>query len=163
MKHQLIVILASLCIMAGTPVWADSDKATIQQVYDLVLQAHNVVANLGEEGLVAFNDPKGEFVYKDTYVLVLQCPEYVVAHPFALDKLKGRDLSKVYPHQNTLCHAAENPKGSWVEYQWPKPGETITSRKVGFVIPVEGTPYSVVASIYNDDLTTDELNGKNKQ
>jgi cytochrome c len=49
-----------------------------------------------------------------------------------------------------------------VEYQWPKPGETMPSRKVGFIISVEGMPYAVVASIYDDDLSVDELNAKIK-
>jgi hypothetical protein len=163
MKHLAISILVCLFIITGNTVWAQEDKATAEDVYNLVLKAHEVISSLGKEGLEAFNDPKGEFVYKDTYVFVQECPKYVVAHPFALDKLKGRDLSGVYPHQNTLCEGAKNPNGTWVEYQWPKPGETKPSRKVGFIIAVEGTPYAVVASIYSDDLSIDELNAKNNK
>ena len=160
MKHLAMVMMVCFSTIFGNPVWAEDGKATAKDVYDLVIKAHSVISNLGEAGLVAFNDPKGEFVYKDTYVFVHQCPKYVVAHPFALDKLKGKDLSGIYPHQNTLCEGAKNPQGSWVEYQWPKPGETKPSRKVGFIIQVEGTPYQVVASIYSDDLSIDELNAE---
>jgi len=162
MRHLAMVMVVCFGVVFSNPAWAGEDKATAEDVYDLVLKAHGVLSSLGEKGLEAFNDPKGEFVYKDTYVFVQQCPKYVVAHPFALDKLKGKDLTGVYPHQNTLCEGAKNPKGTWVEYQWPKPGETKPSRKIGFIIPVEGTPYAVVASIYSDDLSVDELNAKNK-
>ncbi|MBW1779541.1 MAG: cache domain-containing protein [Deltaproteobacteria bacterium] len=160
MKHLTMVMMVAFFTLFGNQVWAGDEKASAKNVYDLVIKAHSVVSNLGEEGLAAFNDPKGEFVYKDTYAFVLQCPKYVVAHPYAIDKLKGKDLSAVYPHQNTLCEAAKNPKGQWVEYQWPKPGEKKPSRKVGFVIPVEGTPYAVVASIFSDDLSVEKLNAE---
>ena len=160
MKRFIMVILVGFCIISGNVVWAQNDKATAEGVYDLVLKGHSVLSNLGEAGLVAFNDPKGEFVYKDTYAFVMQCPEYVVAHPFALDKLKGKDLTKIYPFQNTLCEGAKNSNGTWVEYQWPKPGETKPSRKIAFIIKVDGTPYSVAASIYSDTLSVDELNAK---
>ncbi len=160
MKYLAMVMVVCFSMIFSSAAWAEGDKATPQDVYDLVLKAHSVISNLGKEGLVAFNDPKGEFVYKDTYVFVHECPKYVVAHPFALDKLKGKDLSNKYPHQKTLCEAAKNPQGKWVEYQWPKPGETKPSRKVGFIIAVEGTPYQVAASIYSDDISVDELNAE---
>ncbi|MFZ1985112.1 MAG: cache domain-containing protein, partial [Desulfatitalea sp.] len=98
------------------------------------------------------------FVYKDTYVYVMQCPEYMVAHPFALDKLQGKDLRPIYPFQSTLCQGATNKYGTWVEYRWPKPGQTEPFRKITFIINVEGTPYQVAAGIYNDDITVDQLN-----
>ena len=162
MKRLAILILVCVGMVYGTASWAAEDHATTKDVYDLVLKAHAVLSNLGEEGLAAFNDPKGEFIYKDTYVFVQQCPKYVVAHPFAIDKLRGKDLSSVYPHQNTLCEGAKNPNGTWVEYKWPKPGEKEPSRKIGFIISVEGTPYAVTASIYSDDISVEELNAKDK-
>ena len=136
---------------------ADSG-ATPQDVYDLVLKAYDVVKQLGDGALPAFNDPKGEFIHKDAYVFVMKCPAEVVAHPYAIDKLKGRDLRTVYPFQNDFCEAAENPNGSWLEYAWPKPGEKTTSRKVAFSISVEGTPYALGAGIYNDSAKVEELN-----
>lgn len=118
---------------------ADDSKATPQDVYDLVLKAYEVVKALGEESFPAFNDPKGEFVYKDTYAYVQRCPHEMVAHPFALEKLKGVDLDKSFEFNSRLCKAGEQPGGGWEEYNWPKPGETDPSRKVAYGIQVEGT------------------------
>jgi hypothetical protein len=134
------------------------DKATPEDVYEMILKAHGVIKSLGEEGLEAFNDPKGEFVFKDSYVYVNMCPKEVVAHPFVLDKVKGRDLRTELPFINRICEGAKDPNGSWVEYEWPKPGETEPSRKIAFVLAVEGTPYQVAAGIYNDDISVEELN-----
>ena len=152
----LLMVLLLAAALAG-PVQAQ-EKATPQDVYDMVIKAYEVIKNLGDEALPAFNDPKGEFVFKDSYVFVNKCPEYVAAHPFALDKLKGKDLRPIYPFQNAFCEGAKNPNGAWVEYMWPKPGETEPSRKIAFIISVTGTPYQVAAGIYNDDITIEELN-----
>ena len=161
MKKFISIFITCCCLMASAPVRAD-DRATPQDVYDLVIKAYNVIKILGEEGLPAFNDPKGEFVYKDTYVFVLQCPEYCVAHPFALDQLKGKDLRDLYPFHNKFCEGGKNSNGTWVAYEWPRPGSDMPARKISFTIGVEGTPYTVVAGIYNDDADLEELNAKLK-
>jgi cytochrome c len=136
---------------------ADS-KATTEDVYNLVLKAYEVVKTLGEESFPAFNDPKGEFVYKDTYAYIERCPTAMVAHPFALKKLEGVDLGKAFQFNTALCQAGEQSGGGWAEYNWPKPGETEPSRKVAYAIRVEGTPYTIFAGIYSDTAKVEELN-----
>ncbi|MFH1135348.1 MAG: cache domain-containing protein [Pseudomonadota bacterium] len=156
---RIALFFCVVLLAASLPgVLSAQDKATPQDVYDMVLKAHDVIKNLGAEAFPAFNDPKGEFVFKDSYVFVQECPAFVVAHPFALEQLKGKDLRPIYPFQNTFCEGAKNPNGAWVEYMWPKPGEKDPSRKIAFIISVAGTPYQVAAGIYNDDVTVDELN-----
>ncbi len=81
----------------------------------------------------------------------------MMAHPFALDKLKDVDLTK-FPFNASICEAADQPSGGWIAYDWPKPGESTPSRKVSYAIDVEGTPYSVVAGIYNDTDKIEDLN-----
>ena len=157
MKKMIAVVVLALFIAIPQAVLA-GEKATPQDIYAMVINAYEVLKNLGDEGLVAFNDPKGEFVFKDSYVYVMKCPGHVVAHPFALSKLAGRDLRKDFPFQIELCNGAQKPEGAWVEYMWPKRGEKDPSRKIAFVISVEGTPYQVAAGIYNDEVTVAELN-----
>jgi signal transduction histidine kinase len=55
-----------------------------------------------------------------------------------------------------LCAAAKNPNGGWVEYWWPKPGETEPSRKITFIVQVPGQPYQVTAGLY-DETAIDQL------
>lgn len=155
---KLIMLVAFVVLFSSVQAHAEGDKATPQDVYNLVLKAYEVVKALGEESFPAFNDPKGEFVLKDTYAFVQQCPNDMVAHAFALEKLKGVDLDKTFPFNRPLCEAGELAGGGWVEYMWPKPGETEPSRKVSFSLRVEGTPYTVMAGIYSDTAKVDELN-----
>ena len=152
----MLCIVIGMCCLGSTAL--AGEKATANDVYDLVTKAYPVVETLKEESLVAFNNPKGEFIYKDTYVYVMQCPEYVVAHPYAIDKLKGKDLREKYPFQITLCEGGQNPQGTWVEYSWPKPGSQEPARKIAFVISVKGTPYTIAAGIYDETTSIEELN-----
>lgn len=152
------LFLAFALLFSFSQVHADDSKASLQDVYDLVLKAYEVVGTLGEESFPAFNDPKGEFVYKDTYVFIERCPSEMMAHPFALEKLKGIDLDKTFAFNKSICGASATTGGSWIEYRWPKPGEKEPSRKVSFVIGVDGTPYTVVAGIYNDSDKVENLN-----
>lgn len=155
-KTALLVILVVLFSVSYAQ--ADDSKATTEDVYNLVLKAYEVVSALGEESFPAFNDPKGEFVYKDTYAYVQRCPHDMVAHPFALEKLKGIDLDKTFEFNSRLCKAGDQPGGGWGEYRWPKPGETEPARKVAYGIKVEGTPYTVFAGIYSDTAKIEDLN-----
>jgi cytochrome c len=137
---------------------AEDGKATPEDVYNLVLKAYEVVNALGDEALPAFDDPKGEFVFKNTYAYIERCPHEMAAHPFAMEKLKGIDLDKTFEFNSRLCKAGEQPGGGWEEYNWPKPGETKPSRKVAYGIKVEGTPYTIFAGIYSDTDKTEDLN-----
>jgi hypothetical protein len=152
------IVLIALAILFSVPqALADGGKATTEEVYNLVVKAYEVVQALGEEAFPVFNDPKGEFVTKDTYAMVQRCPSEMLAHPFAMAKLKGFDLKKL-SFNKALCEAGEQSGGGWVEYEWPKPGETEPSRKVSYVIRVEGTPYTVMAGIFSDTAKIEELN-----
>ena len=85
----------------------------------------------------------------------------LVTHPIK-PKLIGKDLSKLKDKNGNyffiqLCEATKNPKGGWVEYLWPKPGEKKHSRKISYCRNIPGTPYEAGAGIYNDSITLDEL------
>ncbi len=142
------------------------EKATPQEVYQMVINAANMIEALGEEGINALSDSK-EFVWKDSYVWAVNCGEKTVAaHPNK--KLVGLDLTKIYDknpdeskrklHNLEMCDGAKNPYGVWVEYWWEKLGEKEPSRKISFMIQVQGQPYQVTAGIYDEETSIEELN-----
>jgi signal transduction histidine kinase len=55
------------------------------------------------------------------------------------------------------CDVARKPSGIWSEYWWPKPGEKESSRKLTYSLGAKGTPYVVVAGVYDDKATIKEL------
>ena len=111
----LTLFLILSAIFSG-PVPAQ-EKATPQEVYDMVLKAALMIEQLGPEGLKALSDTK-EFVWKDSYVWAVSCKDKkVVAHPNK--KLIGLDLSKIYDknpdeskrkiHNLEMCEGAMAP------------------------------------------------------
>ena len=152
--------LTGLCSAAET--------ANPQEGFDMVVKGAYLLENLGEEGMPAFNEANGEMSWKDTYVQVNNCDaRHMPGHPSP--KLRAftpeqfwnlKDPNGVYIIREICQAAAKYPNGSWVEYHWPKRGETIPSRKVTFVIQVPDTPWQVTAGIYDDGISLKELNSK---
>lgn len=133
------------------------EKATPKEIYDLVMRAADHLERLGEKGLADIDNPDGGFVLKDSYCFVQDSHKlYLIAHPFAPTPSKG-GAPQVMPFAPTLAEAAKDPKGQWAEYEWPKPGEEKPSRKIAFIIQIEGHPYQVGAGIWNDDFSVEEL------
>lgn len=161
MKKLVLVCLLVLGLIM--PYMADAaEKATPEEIHEMVLNGVQVLENLGEEGLAAFNDPEGEFVWKDTYVFVLSCKlGKVAAHPMA--KIVGLTTDKIKcfktgrPIMKDACGQVD-PNGFWTEYWWPKVGSKKPERKLVFLIPVPGTDYQVGAGIYDDQLSLAKLN-----
>lgn len=164
MRRLILILLFSLFaanVQAG-------ETATPQEIYEGVLKGVEVLQNLGEEGLPAFNDPKGEFAWKDTYVQVYNCDaQKIVGHinpkllEWTPEKFASIKDKKDNPITKLICDASKDKNGGWVEYWWPKAGETEASRKITFVIQVPGQPYQVSAGIYDDNLTIKELDSIN--
>ncbi|WP_022666394.1 cache domain-containing protein [Desulfospira joergensenii] len=170
MKKMGIMALAALVLGWGSSCFAE-ESATPQEVFDLILKAVPVVEQLGEEGLAAFNDPNGEFVYKDTYVLAVDCAKMVMAaHPN--EKLVGKNL-KGFMDKNPdpakrkepnveMCEAGKQPNGGWTEFYWVKLGDDQPLRKINFSIQVPGTEYTLIAGIYDEHTSLEELNAQLK-
>jgi len=150
-----VLLVAMLFFIVPTAL--AEEGASAQEVYELTLKAYSVIESLGADALPAFNDPKGEFSYKDTYVAVTICPGKIVGHP-AYEKLKDVDMDAKYSWFHLLCEAAATPNGQWVEYQWVQRGETEPSRKLSFSIGVKGTPYTLTTGIYSETESLETLN-----
>lgn len=139
--------------------------ATPQEIFDMVVKGSYILENLGEEGLAPFNEANGEMAWKDTYVQVYNCSErQIPGHPspavrgFSSEKFWNlQDSNGVYICRE-ICEAAKNPSGGWIEYKWPKRGETEPSRKITFVTQVPNSPWQVSAGIYDENISIDELN-----
>jgi cytochrome c len=56
-----------------------------------------------------------------------------------------------------FCAAGRQPHGGWVEYNFPKPGETQATRKVSYLLAAQGTPYVVGAGLYDEKAKIDDL------
>ena len=139
---------------------AEQDRATPQEVVQRVQQAAQDVAKSGEAGLATFSSKNATSVWKDSYTFVLSCEggtAVTVAHPIR-PELRGKPTAQIVtfgPKSGEqiaadFCTAGRQPHGGWVEYNFPKPGETEAMRKVSYVLAAQGTPYVVGAGLYDE-------------
>src|SRR5271170_399529 len=153
----------ALLTVALSTIAVGQDKATPQEVVAKVKEAASALSKTGD--LEQFNQKTGPWVWKDTYLFVLNCEKMTqAAHPLRPD-LRGTEISSIkdpkgnaiFPNPKDVCEAARKPSGTWVEYSWAKPGEKVGSRKVSYLLSAKGTPYVVAAGVYDDKASIAEL------
>jgi cytochrome c len=146
---------------------AEQDRATPQEVVQRVQQAAQDVAKSGEAGLATFSSKNATSVWKDSYTFVLSCEggtAVTVAHPIR-PELRGKPTAQIVtfgPKSGEqiaadFCTAGRQPHGRWVEYNFPKPGETEALRKVSYALAAQGTPYVVGAGLYDEKAKIEDL------
>ena len=167
---------AIACVVAGALAWpaaaiSAEETATPQEIIAKVREAAAYLAENGEAGLPTFDTVESPFVWKDSYVFVYDCDANIIAaHPVTSKGMKISALMDVngVPFGDNLCTAAETDGGSWTEYAWPRPlkeegADQLAysdepSRKISYMLAVDGQPYQVGAGVFDDTLTIDELN-----
>ncbi len=161
----LVVLGVALFVFSLTNLVVAQDKATSQEVVAKVKEAASKLSKSGD--LAQFNQKQSPWVWKDTYIFVVDCDKKVeVAHPIK-PELVGQDINSIKDTKGNAflgaaCDATKKPSGVWVEYWWPKPGEKEGSRKVSYMLSAPNTPYVVGAGIYDDKTTVAELEKKTR-
>jgi cytochrome c len=163
----------AIAAMLGWPTMAAAadDQATPEEVIAKVRAAAAYIETEGEAGLSLFDEAESDYVWKDSYVFVWDCAaDKVVAHPVPADR--GLKLSTISGMTGKalgplLCDAAKSPQGDWVEYSWPRTVRPAgadnleysgaPSRKVTYMLSVEGQPYQVGAGIIDETDTIEQL------
>jgi cytochrome c len=146
---------------------AEQDRATPQEVIQRVQQAVQDLAKSGGAGLATFSSKNATSVWKDSYTFVLSCKGGTalgVANPVR-PELNGKPVAQTAtfgPKSGEqiaadFCAAGRQPHGGWVEYNFPKPGETQATRKVSYLLAAEGAPYVVGAGFYDEKAQIEDL------
>ena len=158
--HKTAAIFA-LILVTSLPVWAQ-EKSSPEEVITMVRKAADYLAETGEAGIAEFNDKGSQWVWKDTYIFVIDCKNgKMLAHPFS-KKLLSKQLLGLTDVKGNLIfvniyEAAKNPTGGWAEYWWNKPGKNNPARKISFVLNVPGHLYQVGAGIYDEAIPVEQL------
>lgn len=123
---------------------------------DAVNDATYLIRVEGKQAFDKLRDPTSEFVFKDTYIFVLDTSyNLLVNQPF--HELEGQNLYDIQDVTGKyffreFVQVAEEDGSGWVFYKWPKLGETGPSNKCSFVkkIVSKGETYVVGTGIYHD-------------
>lgn len=133
-------------------VWAGG--ATKDEVIAKCEAAAQMIMDKGvEEASKAIGDKEGPFVWKDTYVFLMDLDGKMIAHPIKPELTEKDNLLKVAdtdgkPLFVEFVQLAGSKGKGWVDYMWPKPGEEQPSVKSSYIYRISGTPYFVGAGIY---------------
>lgn len=155
MRNLLILLLSSTWAVTSAE---ETGRAQSHEVVDKVEQAIALLRDDEERALTVLRDPNSEFVWKDTYVFVVDCDaDRVISNP-AFPEHVGGDIKQHgdfagYPYGEDLCQMAKAPGGGWIEYFWLPPGSETPVRKLSYVRSARGTPYQVGAGVYDYGMT----------
>lgn len=148
----LTVLLLSTALVCSA--WA-TKTASKEECMQKCKEAVSFIKENGiEAGIKAINDKKGPFVWKDTYVFLMDLEGKMLAHPVKPQLTQGGSLLEK-SDANGKKHFAEfvkvaTAKGEgWVDYMYSKPGMKAPKAKLSFIQRVGGTQYIVGAGIYN--------------
>ena len=149
-----------LCLLLlPSLLWAQTEtvtgKATPTEVVQKVREAARFLSDKGEKGLKEFENPRGRFVWKDTFVRVTEC-EQNYCLPTAKTQDLGVSLSQMKCQQTgklyilSLCDdMAAHPQGAWVEHWQTRTGFKEPQRKVSFMLQAPNSRYQVVSEIFD--------------
>jgi hypothetical protein len=145
-----IAVILTTCFAAL--VWAQG--ATKEEV---VAKCRAAAKLIQEKGLEAagktIGDKQGPFVWKDSYVFLMDLDGKMLAHPIKPELTKQATLINVKdtdgkPLFMEFIEVAGKKGSGWVNYMWPKPGQEKPVPKTSYIYRVPDTPYFVGAGIY---------------
>jgi signal transduction histidine kinase len=115
-----------------------NDKMEREFVVDAVSAAVAEIEKNGKQAFPAFYDPKGRFIAKDAYVFVIDPTGIELVNP-AFPNLEGRNLLELKdtrgkPLVREMLEVIQKSDAGWVDYMWPKPGESVSTQKSTYVM-----------------------------
>jgi signal transduction histidine kinase len=114
-----------------------NDRMERSFVIDQVKDAVGQIEQNGEAAFQLFHDRTGPFIAKDAYIFVIDEFGIDLVNP-AFPNLEGRNILDVKDTQGKyliqeMLKIAQTTGSGWVDYMWPKPGESVSTRKSAYV------------------------------
>ncbi len=150
---KVLLMIVAVLFVANT---AFAESATKEECIATCKMAAEMLVKDKAAGIAEIGNKTGKFVWKDTYVFLMDMDGKMLAHPIkpALTE-KGSLLAvpdKNAEHPKMLfaefVQVAKDSGEGWVDYMWPKPGEEAPSKKDTYIYRVPGTDMFVGAGIY---------------
>ncbi|MBU0961749.1 MAG: cache domain-containing protein [Proteobacteria bacterium] len=153
MKKILIALTISMFVLFSSQAFAE-ERATTEEC---IMKTHEAAAIINARGLEAsikmIGDPKGPFVWKDSYVFLMDLKGKMLAHPMQPELMQNEHVllqtdaadKAIFVH---FVNIAKDPGQGWVDYMWPKPGKKSPSKKVTYIYRVPSKDLLVGAGVY---------------
>ncbi len=114
-----------------------NDRMERAFVVDAVTDAIGEIARQGEAAFALFRDPSGPFTVKDAYIFVFDMQGIDLVNP-GFPNLEGRNLMDLKDTRGKkiireMFEVVNTAGSGWVDYMWPKPGESVATLKSAYV------------------------------
>ncbi len=158
MKNKAIFLMILMPVLLLLP-WTSlaEESATRAEIIEKCNEAAALVLAEGKEaGIALISDPQGRFVWKDTYVFLMDFDGNILAHPVIPQLMqKGPlldlvDKNKEKPKKIMIefINIAKNNGEGWIWYKWPKPNSREVADKFTYIKRVGFTDMAVGAGIH---------------
>jgi len=132
---QLVTAPSGRSYIVGSGVYNDRMERAF--VVDAVQDALVHIEKDGKATFPLFHDRTGPFMAKDAYVFVIDPSGIDLVNP-GFPNLEGRNLLDLKDTQGKplirdMLKVAQTSGAGWVDYMWPKPGESISTQKSTYV------------------------------
>jgi signal transduction histidine kinase len=114
-----------------------NDRMERAFVRDAVTDAVGQIEKNGRAAFPLFHDPTGPFIAKDAYIFVFDSNGIDLVNP-GFPNLEGRNLLDLKDTQGKqlireMFKVVQTTGSGWVDYMWPKPGESVSTQKSAYV------------------------------
>lgn len=132
---QLVKSPSGKSYVVGSGVYNDRMERVF--VEDMVNDAIAQIEKNGQQTFQLFHDPTGPFIAKDAYIFVYDMNGINLVLP-AFPNLEQRNLSEFKDTQGKraireMLDLVQTSGSGWVDYMWPKPGESVSTQKTSYV------------------------------
>lgn len=157
MKNKLILLMVLLqaCLLLPVAALAEED-ATRAEIIEMCKKAEALLLTNKEAGIAEIAKPDGQFVWKNTYVFLMDFDGNMLAHPIIPQLTEKGPLFHVTdknPKKPKMIFvefvdiARDNGEG-WLWYMWTKPNSREPADKFTYIRRVGFTNMLVGAGIY---------------
>jgi cytochrome c len=159
MNTNALLLGITLMAMAASPAFpqqAPPPSEVAKHVEVLVNAAAALIDTQGKAPFVEFRKKNGVWYHGDIYLFVYDLNGNVLLNP-AFPEREGTNVSGQKDANGKLFHNAmievAKTKGSgWVDYMFPKPGQTTPSQKWTYVkkVTIDGVPGLIASGFYSE-------------
>jgi len=132
---RLVVAPSGKSYVVGAGMYNDRMERAfvVHTVTDAVAQ----IERNGRAAFALFHDPTGPFIAKEAYIFVIDPRGVDLVNP-GFPNLEGRNILNVQDTQGKqpireMFKVVETRSSGWVDYMWPKPGESVSTQKSAYV------------------------------
>jgi len=153
----LFGLAVATLVATASPALSQQDpprSGRAKEVETLVTKAAALIDQKGKAAFKDFRKQGSEWFHGDTYLFVYDMHANVLLNP-AFPKREGTNVSGQKDARGKLFHneiinTAETKGSGWVDYMFPKPGQTEPSQKWAFVkkVTIDGAPGLVASGFY---------------